>query len=300
MDKLFQQYTINEIAKKTHISPITLEKLKKLELDGITEIKLKGFIDILSSEYPNYDFSELQYFFKENAEIENNKNKNEQKEVKETDKILKNEFVKIEKNKNTKKNNKINLFLFLFVLLILITGLVYYLKTSQNIQKKDNKIIIENNKELKVDKKELKPKIEKKENKVEKLEVIKIKEKPKIEKIEKENIYKNEKIEENIVEVKEKIKDKKISFNNILKIEPQKLIWLRVFYFDNNSSKEYLTSNEIELNGSRPLFIKLGHGFVSILYRDKNITPNNKKIFRIILKDGNLEKTTKKLGEFLQ
>ena len=55
---------------------------------------------------------------------------------------------------------------------------------------------------------------------------------------------------------------------------------------DTNRTFEYLTS-KIKVLPKGNYYIKFGHGNVSILYNEYNITPNTKKIVRILLKDGN-------------
>ncbi|WP_024787139.1 MULTISPECIES: hypothetical protein [unclassified Lebetimonas] len=50
---------------------------------------------------------------------------------------------------------------------------------------------------------------------------------------------------------------------------------------------EFLTTNPKILKGN--YYIKFGHGNLTIIYNDKNITPNTKKILRILLKNGKFE-----------
>ena len=100
------------------------------------------------------------------------------------------------------------------------------------------------------------------------------------------------------VEIKPEINNTKKEINNTLAIIPIYKVWMRVTYLDNFKSKQYLTKNEIDLNGSRNIFILLGHGYETFQYKDYNLTPYTKKVTRVVLIDGNLSITNKKLKEF--
>jgi len=105
------------------------------------------------------------------------------------------------------------------------------------------------------------------------------------------------KVEENQTnEVNETITKKEI--NTTLAIKPIYKVWMKVTYLDNFKSKTYLTKKEVDLNGSRNIFILLGHGYVTFKYRDYNLTPYTKKVTRIVLMNGELNITKKKLKEF--
>ena len=58
-DKFFEKYSIEEISKKTKISPISLEFIKNKEFDKIPKAKFIGFIQIIEKEF-NVNLSDLK------------------------------------------------------------------------------------------------------------------------------------------------------------------------------------------------------------------------------------------------
>jgi hypothetical protein len=263
MDKLLEKYSLKEIEEKTRISPVALKKLFNYEFEGISKIKLKGFLKILKKEFSEYDFSILE---------------------EKANEFYSKDIIKEDITKPKKENNNLKVYFVVFILLVMIGGLIYYMKqnvpikgTTNHIPKID-KTIIEQTPEKKAEKKlETKSLIE--------------------DNTTNENLIKKDEnlSEENTTKIKENKQLKEI--NNTLVILPLEKVWLKVTYLDNFESKEYLTSHPIELNGSRDLFIKLGHGMETFIYKDNNLTPNTKKIVRIILKDGNLTITKKRISE---
>jgi len=259
MDRLLEKYEINEIAKKTHISPLSLERLFNYEFDKLDDIKIKGFIKILETEYPDTDFSELKEKLKEYS-------KKDEKTI-----------IKIEKPKNNKK------MYFIVLLIILLVIVVYFIQNN-------------NNKKSSLSQKE----IIKKENIIEPNitnEISKQDEYIDSEEIENNKTITNE-IKENSIEIEENKTEKKDIIDENVTIIPLKKVWFKVTYLDENKSKEYLTSNEVDLNGSKRIFIKFGHGMIKIAYNGKIIEPNTIKITRVIIEDGEINITKKRLKEF--
>jgi len=104
-------------------------------------------------------------------------------------------------------------------------------------------------------------------------------------------------VEKNTTE-ENKTKHTKKYINTNLTIEPLKLVWFKVYYLDLNKSKEFLTSHLIDLNVSKKMFIKFGHGMVKLYYNNQTLAPNKKSILRVIIQNGEMNITTKKVGYF--
>jgi len=260
MDRLLEKYEINEIAKKTHISPLSLERLFNYEFDKLDDIKIKGFIKILETEYPNTDFSELK------------------EKLKDYSKKDEEDIIEIEEPKNNKK------MYFIVLLIILLVIVVYF------IQNNNNKISSFSKKE-----------IIKKENIIEPNITNEISKKD--EYIDSEEIENNKTITnemaENSIEIEEnKSEEKQASIDENVTIIPLEKVWFKVIYLDENKSKEYLTSHEVDLNGSKRIFIKFGHGMIKIAYNGKIIEPNTRKITRVIIENGEINITKKRVKEF--
>jgi hypothetical protein len=128
MDKLVQKYSIQEISHKTHLSPIILEKLLNHQFEKIEKVKLKGFITILETEYPEYDFSKLKEeidIFMQTENISKIEEKNEKSEIKKED-----------------NNSGFKIYIIVVLLIVMIGGIIYYIN---NKQQKENKHIVEDN-----------------------------------------------------------------------------------------------------------------------------------------------------------
>ena len=108
---VFEKYSIEEINKRTKISPISLKYIKNIEFNKIPRVKFIGFIRIIENEF-KVDLSDL---IKEYEEV-----------IKHT-KIDNNE-IKFEK---PKKNNNFLITLFA-IILIIIGGYYLYKTTNQN------------------------------------------------------------------------------------------------------------------------------------------------------------------------
>jgi cytoskeletal protein RodZ len=267
MDELLKKYSIEEITKKTSISPIFLQKLIEEKFDKIDKLKFKGFLKILKSEFKDIDFNDLEdkansyYFISDDS-----KKTGKQQLVEELD----------QNNKNYKD------YLFVFLLLVVIIGLIYYMKL-------DEKAKIENS-NPKLDSLKVENIIEKNDSNVtDKDSEIQVSDETNITNTVEHNTTTLTNIEKNI---SKKYIDTKLT------ITPLKLVWFKVYYLDLNKSKEYLTSNPVELNASKKMFIKFGHGMVKLVYNGKIFAPDRKNITRIIVENGDINITNKKVESF--
>ncbi|MEO1923301.1 MAG: hypothetical protein ABGX25_02135 [Nautiliaceae bacterium] len=231
-EKFFELYSIEEISKRTKISPVSLRLIKEKKFDKIPRVKFLGFINVIQREF-NVDLSELI--------DEYNSYSNPPKEE-----LLKEEIITPPKNKKP--------FILLFlILLLIISGIYLYKQTPKKQIPKTVDINI--SKTVSLPEKNL-------SNTLKKIQTV----------IKKEtNISKDQN--------KAKTIPKEIT------VIPLQKIWFRAINLDNNKTFEYLTSKPKTLEGAN-YYIKLGHGLVNIIYGDKNITPNTKKIVKIILKNG--------------
>jgi hypothetical protein len=252
MKELFDKYEVSEISKKTHISPMTLKKLFDNEFEGMSEIRVNGFINILEEEYPKCDFSSLK-----EAKEEYFSKPKEQEEDKEN--IIE------EENGN-------NFFLYAVVGILVVAIVLlfaYFSKTQTSVSSSEMNTsktkIVENN-SSNSDFNSTQNNIENSVNQAKKTTEI--------------------------------TNTQKIEQNNTIAILPQEKVWFRVTYLNTNSSKEYLTSHEIDLNGSKDLFIKFGHGMELIKYHSHTLFPNTKKIVYIVLQNGELNITKHRLGYY--
>ena len=113
-EKFFELHTIEEINKKTRISPISLRYIKNKEFEKIQRVKFLGFIKIIEKEY-NVDLSSLVEEYNESV----NKEKKQQ--------------VSIQNNNNSKQKNSSFLLLLLAVILLTLGG--YFLYNNLNAKK---------------------------------------------------------------------------------------------------------------------------------------------------------------------
>ncbi|MEO1958415.1 MAG: hypothetical protein ABGX23_02580 [Nautiliaceae bacterium] len=51
LDQFFKKYSVDEISKRTKISPISLNYIKNREFDKLNKVKLKGFIRLIEREF---------------------------------------------------------------------------------------------------------------------------------------------------------------------------------------------------------------------------------------------------------
>jgi len=237
-DKFFEKYSIEEISKKTKISPISLRFIRNKEFDKIQKAKFFGFINIIEKEF-NVNLSDLKEEYNLNSPI------NKKEKIQE---------IHIEKDKK-------NYLIAIFAVILLIVG-GYILYKSINFSPKQKKISSISNKEQKIT-----PKMIKKEPK--KIHITT----PKIQPI--------------ITEKKELNTTKTTPITKYpLTIIPNRKIWYRAINIDTNKTFEYLTSKEKILPKGN-YYIKFGHGDITINYANQIITPNTKKVIRMLFKDGN-------------
>jgi len=253
MDKITKKYSLKEISKRTHISPLSLKRLLNYEFETISEIKFNGFLKILENEFSDYDFKEL--------------------------KSRANEFYSSKHLEQTTEetinhtNNNFKVYLIVIVLIVSIGFLINYMQhlQTQKVKASNDISIVETNlTKIVQDLNETTP---------------------------------------NEIVVEEKIEDKNISpevssfFNEkdknmTLVIVPKQRVWFRVTYLDTNKSKNYIQAVPEEFNGSRDIYIEFGHGMETLIFNDKNVSPNSVEKVNFILKDGELNITTLPKSEF--
>jgi hypothetical protein len=284
MDELLKKYDLNEISKRTSISPVVLQKLIEEKFEGVEELKFKGFLKILKFEFKDIDFSELEekaksYYF--NAD---NSKKTDKQQIIE----------KLEDEKSYKD------YLFVLILIIAIVGLIYYMNSNKKIQIENNytnletlKVIEKNDTNLTTN--EINVTKENKINLASETNEVNMTGELENNKTEKEinltTIKENNSIENNISKIKTNIETN-------LTIKPLRKVWFRVYYLDLNKSKEFLTNNVVELNASKKMFIKFGHGMVKLFYHSKVLFLNSKRVTRVILQNNEINITKKRLKSF--
>ncbi len=121
--EFFKKYEIEEISKKTKISPISLRYIKNKEFDKIPRVKFLGFIKIIEKEFKT-DLSDLIQEYNDFFKVS--------KENKYTQEIIKEE-----------ENNTYFLFFLAFILLS-IGGFLLYKTYSKNNSSLKDKIIKHN------------------------------------------------------------------------------------------------------------------------------------------------------------
>ena len=265
-EKFFEKYSIEEISKKTKISPISLRFIRNKEFEKLPRAKFFGFLNIIEKEF-KVDLSDL----KEEYE---HFNPQKQEEIKEQ------QSVQIEKEKK-------NYLLFVLALiLLLIGGYILYKtlhKTSSNNEANttikqnfstpktnQNNIILknENNNSISATNitdtnKTIINNITKKENNVT------------------NNLTQNKQL--SLTKIKNETNNTAMKYKII--IIPHKLLWFKAINIDTNKTIQFLTSKEKILPKGN-YYIKLGHGEETINYNNQTITPNTKKIVRILFKNG--------------
>lgn len=298
MNELLKKYKIEEVSKKTSISPLFLKKLRDGDFDKINRVKFKGFIKILKSEYPHIDFSSLQDEYNNyyNVDIDlNDSNSSDDNEL--LDEV------------NDKKSYKNYIVIFSLSLLAVI--LIYFfitnnskhknsnesefplnVNTTMNIEKNNSYIISDNNfskinsaiNSDEVNKSDLNKTIE-----VNTIEVNNT------------NNNKNNDINKSKEKIQQKVeivhKDKFNDYN--VTIIPLKQLWLKVYFLDKNKSEEHLSSNPIYIRNIKGrLFIKLGHGKVKIMSGNSILEPNSTKITRVIISKNEINITNKRVDYY--
>ncbi|WP_457560794.1 helix-turn-helix domain-containing protein [Caminibacter sp.] len=258
-DKFFNEHSIEEISKKTKISPISLRFIKNKEFDKIPRVKFIGFIKLIEREF-KVDLSEL---INEYDEFNGVKKIPQKEEKKEENKSL----------KNTKKEKHYLLYILIFIILI-ISGIIIYQKTKPktsetNITASASQNITTNTTSSNsYNKTKISNIFDNKENNstIQNQTLINT------------NQTSNLKTEQKNV--------KKTTIPKSITIIPHKKVWYKAINLDTNKTYSYLTSRVHTFPGAN-YYIKFGHGNVTIEYGDINITPNTNKIVRILLRDGN-------------
>ncbi|GAB6046090.1 hypothetical protein JCM11957_16890 [Caminibacter profundus] len=252
-EKFFEKYSLEEISKRTKISPITLRFIKNKEYDKVQRVKFIGFINLIQREF-NIDLSEL---------------------IEEYDQVYNTSYK--EEKTHTEKNEKNNLIFILAIILLIVTGTIIYKYTTSsknslleinttsqnssttNFEKIYNKNTLEiNSSVINEDNSSLKN-----ENNSSKNE---------------SNLSSKNKSNSST--------EKKLLIPKTITIIPKEKLWYRAINLDTNKTFEFLTSKPKTLTGSN-YFIKFGHGNLTIEYGNKIIEPNTKKIIRILFKEGN-------------
>jgi len=256
-DKFFEKYSIEEISKKTKISPISLKFIKNKEFDKIPKAKFMGFISIIEKEF-NVNLEQLKEEYISSF-----------KEVSENIKIP------------VKKVSYYNYFYTIIAILFIIIGGYLLLKQSPKNTIQNNITIkeINNTKEINT-------------NKINNLTIKNENNKSEINNTQL-TITKN--LENNstnsIISSKNKKNYTKIVQEGNIVIIPHKKVWFKAINIDNNKKYEFLTS-KVKILKKGNYYIKFGHGEITILYNDLNITPNTKKIVRILLKNNSYKYLT--------
>jgi len=246
-EEFFEIHSIDEINKRTKISPISLRYIKNKEFNKLIRVKFIGFIRIIEKEY-NVDLSELI------EEYENFYNKDKIK----TEKTEKTEKKEVKNEEKPQKESKNYFFTILIIMLFIISAVLYFGFLNKKDKKEDYSSINSSITDNKDNDKNL---LIKSDNKII---------------IPKEQNLSNNIIEKN--ETKPIVKDYNIT------IIPNEKVWFRAFNIDTNKTKEFLTSHTKTLEGN--YYIKFGHGNLTISYNNQIISPKTKKIVRILLKNG--------------
>jgi cytoskeletal protein RodZ len=256
---IFEEYSLEEISKKTKISPISLRFIKNKEYDKIPRVKFLGFIKILQREFK----TDLSHLIAEYDEFNNFTPANEP----------------IIKEPIEKKEKKPYLLISLGILILIIAAfiLISFKKNTTppppppptpitKIKQKPIIVAKETNETNKTNE----TNNTKKENNITAL-AKKI--------IPEENITKPE------------IKQEKPKTYEV-KIVPLKKVWFKAINLKTKKTRQYIISKPKTLPKGN-YYIKFGHGMVKIEYANTTISPNTKKITQIVLKNGKYEYVNK-------
>jgi len=271
MNKLFSKYSIDEISKRTAISPLTLQRLKDEEFDKITKVKFKGFIRILKLEFPDIDFSDLE----EKGELFYSNFKEEEKIIEPIE------------EKDYKKTILITGILLLLIILFLIFKSSIKEEVNNDLNYNFETNFVDENNSINLETANIE------ENKTKEDNITNSE-------INITNVTNNK--ENKILEVAKK--ENNISENNTsiisktITIKPLKLIWFKVYYLDLNKSKEYLTSHNVTFKQEGRMFIRFGHGLFKLVDGNKTIFPNTKHIIKFYINKDEINITKKNLGDF--
>ena len=255
-NKFFEKYSIEIINKKTRISPISLRFIKNKEFEKIPRVKFLGFIKIIEKEF-DINLSEL---IEEYNTATNHISSKEEKT----------------KFNEPKKHNTFVLFILALILLLLGGYLLYKnYKTTPKQTKNIKETFITDNENNNTNTEQNST------NTIEDNKIIQLTDTN----IPKEKIYdSNKTLRQNNIQKSEEKKQTLITANEI-NIFPNEKVWFRAINLDNNKTIEYLTSSPKTLKGAN-WYIKFGHGNLTVKYGNETITPDTKKIIRILFKNG--------------
>ena len=210
VEEFFESHSIEEINKKTKISPISLRYIKNREFDKLIRVKFIGFVRLIEKEY-NVDLSELI------EEYENFYNKDEVKQEQKEKKEIKNK----EKSQKAPQNY---FFIILIVVLFIISVILYFGFLNKKEKDKNfnsiNSSIVDN----KYNDQKL---LVKSDNKI--------------------IITKEQNLSHKTVE---KNKTKSVIKNYKITIIPNEKVWFSAFNIDTNKTKDFLTSHTKTLEGN--------------------------------------------------
>ncbi len=275
VNEFFEQYSIEEINKKTRISPISLRFIKNKEFEKIPRVKFLGFVSIIEKEF-HIDLSELieeynkaTYFIKEN-----------------------NDTVKL---KEPKKHNTFILLILTLILFLLGTYLLY---NQYNTPKKD--IINKTNQTIttpyQIDQTKYSVSETQPQNKKDQY-ASDMNTSQKIIPTEEINYStsnptqpQNNKIQyasDINTSPKGDFSKQTTSYPKTVIIIPKEKVWFKAVNIDTNKTEEYLTTHTKTLIGTN-WYIKFGHGNITVNYGDKTLTPETKKIIRLLFKNGQI------------
>jgi hypothetical protein len=256
-NEFFEKYSIEIINKKTRISPISLRFIKNKEFEKIPRVKFIGFVRIIEKEF-GIDLSELIEEYNNLTDYTSEEKLN---------------------YSEPKKHNTFILFVMALILLFLGAYLLYknYKATPKHTKKIKQTFVLES----------------KNDTTNKKYSITTTTEDNKTLKISSQDIHKEQMFDSNKTIKQNKIqktKEKKlipIRINEI-NIFPDEKVWFRAKNIDTNKTVEFLTVNPKTLDGAN-WYIKFGHGYITVKYGNETITPNTKKIVRILFKNGKYE-----------
>jgi len=258
----FEKYSIETINKRTRISPISLRYIKNKEFKKIQRVKFIGFIRIIEKEF-GIDLSDL-------IEEYNQATNHETKSPSENSEI---------KLQEPKKHNTFILFVLAVILFSLGAYLLYnkYALSQKNTNEINKTAFIPNTEENITDA------TTEIETKTENKNII---QPPSISEQTKQPVNENE--NRQITTDTNNSRQQKINAPETIYIHPNQKVWFRAINLDTNKTLEFLTSNPKTLEGSN-WYIKFGHGNITVNYGNQTITPDTKKIVRILFHNGKVE-----------
>lgn len=271
-NNFFENHSLEEISKKTKISPISLRFIKNKEYEKIPRVKFLGFIKIIEREY-KVDLSHLI----EEYDTANNIPHKHHPSPKE-------ELAKIPEIESDKKHY---LIIVLATILLLIVGYLLWNYTKKPKEERVSNPAIahietnttevndsEKNESIKTSAEQnITPQNIQPQN-VKLTEInTSIKPQPVVEDVS-ENLTKNT-----------EVTDTKAVEKYEVTIIPRKKVWFRAINLDTNKTISTITSGVKTLPKGN-YYIKFGHGLIDIEYNGKTISPNTKQIVRIELKNG--------------